>query len=295
MDESVSFIGAGRVGQSLARLLQMHGFAIGALVCRNMENATKAVRFVGAGVASTDMSAATRSRMVFLTVPDDLIASVCTKLSALSLWRTEHVVIHCSGVLGVAALAAAQADGAAVLSLHPMQSVADPQTGVEILPGAFFGLEGCERGLASGMRLVKALNGKPLPLLPGTKDAYHAAAVLASNYIVALIDIAAHLMEKAGIERADAARALAVLGSGTIRNIQTYGIPAALTGPIDRGDIGTVARHLAVLQAEPDIEHVYKLLGRRVVSLARQKQGQDSQALAEIASLLEYGKTTQLN
>ncbi len=292
MGTSVSFVGAGRVGSSLARSLRTRGFKIGALVCRTLARAEEAALAVGGGGASTELGDAAAADIVFLTVPDSAIERVCMDLAARGMWRGEHTVVHCSGALSLGVLQAAADQGAAVLSLHPMQSVADPISGAASMVGSFFGVEGCQRGLAVGEMLVHALGGRALRIAPGGKAAYHAAAVMVSNYLVALMDMGCDLLVQAGLPRTEALAALLPLASGTLANILNQGIPAALTGPIERGDATTVARHLHVLGEHGELREIYSLLGGRLVQLATQKGSASQEDLAAIAALL--GRETNL-
>jgi predicted short-subunit dehydrogenase-like oxidoreductase (DUF2520 family) len=283
-EDAVSFVGAGRVGMSLARLLRERGYAIDTLVCRSPERAKAAVAFVGEGVPATEAARALTSAFVFLTVPDDAVGAVCGDLAPG--WQARHTVVHCSGVLGIDVLAPAAAAGAAVLALHPLEAVPHPDVGIKALPGAFFGLEGCPRGMRLGRRIVDALGGQVLAVSPGGKAAYHAAAAVASNYLVTLCDVALTLMESAGVARHAALPALLRLMTGTLSNIETQGIPEALTGPIERGDAATVVRHLEALAGQAELREIYQMLGRRTLLLAERKRPQMQAQLQAVAPLL---------
>jgi len=284
---SVSFIGAGRVGSSLARALSTRGYEVNVLVRRSLARAEKTVARVGAGRASADVAEATEADIVFLTVPDSAIEQVCNDVAARDLWQPRHTVVHCSGALNLQVLRAAADRGSAVLSLHPMQSVADTLSGAESMIGSYFGLEGCGRGLIVGEQLVQALSGRALHIAPGGKAAYHAAAVMVSNYLVALMDVASDLFVQAGLPREDAVAALLPLAKGTLANIEQQGIPTALTGPVERGDVTTVASHMRILDENPELREIYSLLGRRTIHLAKKKGSASDSELAAIAALLQ--------
>ncbi|MGI6082423.1 MAG: Rossmann-like and DUF2520 domain-containing protein [Limnochordia bacterium] len=286
MGTSVSFIGAGRVGSSLARALSARGYEVDVLVRRTLAGAKETVLRVGAGRGSTDVGEAAAADIVFLTVPDGAIEQVCNDVAVRGLWEPRHTVVHCSGALSLRVLRAAADRGAAVLSLHPMQSVADTVSGAESLLGSFFGLEGCRRGLIVGEELVQALDGRALHIAPGGKAAYHAAAVMVSNYLVALMDVGCDLFVKAGLPREDAVAALLPLAKGTLANVEEQGIPRALTGPIERGDATTVVSHLRILDENPELKEIYCLLGQRTVHLAKRKGSAGEKELAAIAALL---------
>jgi predicted short-subunit dehydrogenase-like oxidoreductase (DUF2520 family) len=132
-------------------------------------------------------------------------------------------------------------------------------------------------------RLVIACEGHALPIDPGGKALYHAAAVFASNYAVALLAVAGRLMERAGVGEADAQAALAGLARGAVENVAGHGPAAALTGPVARGDADTVERHLARLSG-PE-RHLYCLLGREALKLARAR-GLSGEAVSRLEALL---------
>lgn len=280
-------MGAGRVGTSLARLLRVKGWEIKALVCRSMQKAEAAARLVGAGVPTTESTAVATAQVVFLTVPDNQIAEVSDELGRLGLWQPHHHVVHCSGCLGVDVLSAAAQAGAAVLSFHPLQSIADAESGVKLIPGSFFALEGCERGRVLGHELVAQLGGTGMTIRAGGKPYYHAAAVVMSNYLVSLTDVAMGLMHAAGVEAGAALGALLSLGSGALSNMAQQGVLEALTGPIERGDDATVREHLRVLAGYPEEMRVYRELGRRTARLALAKGAANPVGLRAVSELLE--------
>jgi predicted short-subunit dehydrogenase-like oxidoreductase (DUF2520 family) len=153
-----------------------------------------------------------------------------------------------------------------------MQSVSSPDAGVTSLPGSYFGLEGNQKGLEFGREIITAIAGVPLVTRQGSKAMYHAGAVMASNYLVVLLDLAVKMLAEAGVDRDQALAALAVLAQGTLQNVRAQGIPTALTGPIDRGDVGTVQEHLAALRDEHGLKNTYLVLGKYALELAKQKQ-----------------------
>jgi predicted short-subunit dehydrogenase-like oxidoreductase (DUF2520 family) len=192
-------------------------------------------------------------------------------------------VLHASGSLSVDVLAPLAARGHPVAGMHALAAIADPVEGAERLRGATFGVEGQGPARALAERLVAACGGRVLPIRPGGKALYHAAAVFASNYAVALLSVAERLMTQAGIPADDAQPALAALAAGAVENVAARGPAAALTGPIARGDAETVERHLSRLSgADRD---VYCLLGLEALELA-EARGTDPAALARLRTLL---------
>ncbi|MBC7325098.1 MAG: DUF2520 domain-containing protein, partial [Moorella sp. (in: Bacteria)] len=196
-------------------------------------------------------------------------------------------VIHMSGSLTSAVLEPARRAGAWALSLHPLQSCADADRAVANLPGSVFSLEGDREALPLGKRLVGDLEGEYFIIRPEAKPLYHAAACVASNYLVSLIDLSRRLMQAAGMEPEMAARALAPLIEGTLANINEKGIPASLTGPIARGDFSTVLDHLKAMEATvPELGEIYRALGRYTAGVAGRKGSIDARKVAMFARML---------
>ncbi len=218
---------------------------------------------------------------ILLAVPDTAVPEVAARLAGRELPHGIPV-LHLSGVLELEVLAPLAQAGCSVGALHPLCSVSDPVAGVERLRGAWFGVEGegAARGLAA--RIVLAAAGRILPLPSGTRALYHAAAVFASNYLVVLLAIAERLMERAGLPSEDVRAALTSLAAGALAEVAVRG-PAALTGPIARGDAETVRLHLARLS--DDEPRVYSVLGREALALARERL--DPVTVERLATLLE--------
>ena len=197
---------------------------------------------------------------------------------------------HCSGALSVEVLAPLHSRGYHVGSLHPLQALAHSVTGAERLRGSWFAISGEVEATAVARRLVAELGGSPLTIPVARRPLYHAAAVVASNYLPALLASAARLLMIAGVDEDKAVPALLPLMRGTLENVAELGLAAAPTGPISRGDVETVRLHLRSL---PDREgRVYRDLGREVVKLA-EARGLDrdsAEALRELlGSVVEAG------
>lgn len=219
---------------------------------------------------------------VLLAVPDAAVPGVAARLAGLPL-PPQVPVLHLSGSLEMEALAPLARAGRPVGGVHPLCAVADPVEGADRLRGAAFGVEGEGAARALAERVVRAAAGTVLELAPGSRAAYHAAAVFASNYVVGLLAVAERLMESAGIPAERARPALAGLAMGAVENVRDGGPAAALTGPVARGDAETVARHLARLSG--DERRLYSLLAAGALRLARER-GLDAASAARIAALI---------
>lgn len=209
-----------------------------------------------------------RSAVVLVATGDDAIGGAARELAALGTVRPEHAVLHLSGLLDRGALAPLEPSGAALGSFHPLQSVADPATAAERLAGAYAALEGDDRALAAGERLALALGMHPVRLAPDAKVLYHAGAVIAGNYPLALAGVAERVAREAGVPPDVAARMYLPLLAGAAANAALLGPARALTGPVRRGDAATIRLHLAAL--EPADRELYRMLGRAALALARE-------------------------
>lgn len=205
--------------------------------------------------------------VLLLAVPDSALAEVAYDLSMAGPAPPGCAVFHLSGALSTEVLAPLHAVGYTVGSLHPLQAVADPWLSSDRLIGAAFALAGEPAAVVAGRRIVDALEGRALVIPPAKRPVYHAAAVVASNYLVALMAFAVRLMQQAGIEEESAVPALLPLVRGTLDNLEQLGVSAALTGPVPRGDVDTVRLHLVRLSGEDRV--LYCALGRELLRLAR--------------------------
>ncbi len=205
---------------------------------------------------------------VLLAVPDGVIGEVAGTLAALGNPGEGCVALHHSGAQTAEILAELAERGYATGSLHPLQTVADARHGVERLRGAYFSFEGDERARAAAIEIVEASAGRMLDLRSADKVRYHAACVFASNYVVACAGAATQLLaDAASISEEEALQALMPLWRGAVANLDEAGLPRALTGPVVRGDLVTVRRHLGALDG--DMRDLYRHLALRALDLSR--------------------------
>jgi len=269
----IAIIGPGVVGRSIGRLLKENRFPIAAVAGRSSEGVRSALEFIGGGRAGRSPAAAARGAdVVFLTTPDRMIRPVCEEIAAAKGFKRGAVVFHCSGAHGASLLASARAREACVAALHPLQSFASPEEAVRFMRGTYFTFDGDEKAAAVAGRIVDALGGKMVRIAPGNRALYHAASCVLSNYLVSIADLGLIMLKLAGLNEAEAAQAARPLLRGTVENIGKLGLPAALTGPIARGDVETVERHLKALAPLPrDIRRLYCELGLYTVRVAQRK------------------------
>ena len=201
--------------------------------------------------------------LLILAVPDDVLATLAESIADTGTVGPSSTVLHCSGLHGRSILAPLYSSGAALGSLHPLQTFTDPAGEPDALVGAAAVVEGDARAVEAARALAEALGMSPVVVVAASgKARYHAAAVFASNYLVVLADIAARLAFDAGIGD-DADTIFLPLMQGTLAHLAQGDPAAALTGPIRRGDAGTVKLHLAALDGPA--RELYVALGKRGV------------------------------
>jgi predicted short-subunit dehydrogenase-like oxidoreductase (DUF2520 family) len=278
MKKSVAIIGAGSVGSSVGCLLSRAGYRITSVMTPSIASASMAAGFIGAGEPTTNLkTAVSGAEIVFITTPDRVIKEVCQAAAKGGGLMPGAVVVHMSGAHTLDLLDAARAAGAYRAVLHPLQSVPNRQRGLQNLPGSSFRVEADPEAEGVAKELVTALGGNELKLPKWRPDRhsaalYHAGAVAVSNYFVAVVAFGLQFYEALGADRREALKAVLPLIRGTLDNIETIGVPRALTGPIERGDIETIRGHLdAMRQRAPGLLPLYRALARQTVAVARDK------------------------
>jgi predicted short-subunit dehydrogenase-like oxidoreductase (DUF2520 family) len=221
--------------------------------------------------------------VLLLAVPESALPEVVYELARFGAAPPGCVALHLSGVLSTDVLEPLHRGGYAIGSLHPLQAVADPWLAAERLHDVTFTLSGEPAAVAAGRRLAHALGGATLVIAPNLRTVYHAGVTMASSYLVALIDASVRVLAQAGIPEDAALRALVPLLHGTLENVRQLGIPAALTGPIPRGDADVVRLHLARLSGPERV--LYCDLGRDLLEVAR-GAGLDAARADEIEAML---------
>lgn len=283
----IGIAGAGRIGQALGRLLVERRQPVVAIASREFARAEAGAAFLGGGVEPVSLAELPgRAERVLIAVPDDAVTEVAATLAEAGM--RGGMAVHTSGALDPDALAPLQARGVSCAALHPLQTVATREQGLTALAGSAYAIAGDGAALRWAEQMAQLLDGQVLRILPGRRPLYHAAAVMASNYLTGLIDAAVMLMGEAGIEEREALRAIAPLVRASVENSLALGTPAALTGPIERGDCRTVAAHLAALAGAPaSIAELYRHAGLHVVELARRKN--PAARLEDLETLLRHG------
>ena len=280
----IGFIGAGTVGTALAVRLKERGYSITAVNSRTLASAERLAGMVdGCRVHRNPQDVAEDADVVFITTTDDAISSIASQLK----WHPGQGVAHCSGADSLDILAPAARAGAMVGAFHPLQTFASITHAIENVPGSTFALEAEKPFMSTLREMAIALKGRPIELKPGDKVIYHTAAVLACNYLVTLVKLATDLWQTFDVSPGEATQALLPLLRGTINNLDNIGLPDCLTGPIARGDLGTIRKHLAAIEDRaPALLTAYRELGCQTLPIALAKGKIDEQTAKELQELL---------
>ncbi|MCA0453294.1 MAG: DUF2520 domain-containing protein [Chloroflexi bacterium] len=278
---SLGFVGAGKVGTTLARLLHERGYDVGYVYSRHSPHAQGLANGVEARVAASVREVALYCDLVFLTVADDAVQSVATGIHDVPL--AGKGVVHTSGMHDAALLHALADQGAMIGCLHPAFPFATVEDSVLRLPGSTFAVQASDKLLREWLDdIVRALSGQVIYIAEGKKALYHSALVFASNYGVTLYAIAQRLLGVTGASSAAADKALNALVTGMVRNIEAQGIPNALTGPLLRGDVNTITAHLEALRGEDtQLQDLYMRLAEQTLPLV-EARGVDTTAIKTI-------------
>lgn len=287
-------IGAGPIGQSMGYILAQNDYQILGFISRSLASAKKGVKLIGEGVATTEYDDfISEADLIFITTPDQNIEQVAQDLFTKDLVSRASCLVHMSGACSSKILANDKKVGR--LSLHPLQSIADVETGIEKLPKSFFTIEGNKLGLEVGQKILEFINADYQIISTKDKPVYHAAACVASNYLVAIINLAFDLNEEIGISKNSSRAGLLPLLEGTLHNIKELGPTQALTGPISRADKETIQNHLNSLEemlTEDKLE-LYRKLGQYTTELAKKKGSITSDQVTELNNLLIGGESCE--
>ena len=269
----IAIVGAGNVGRTLGRLCHEAGHEISDVVCRSKRSADAAVKFIGAGHAWASARVnLSRADLVLVSTPDSRIQCAVELIERDASAIGRPVVLHTSGAIASDELGALRAFGMSVGSCHPLQTFESPHSALTLVASSYFCIEGEARASRAARRLVRDIRARFFEIPTEMKSLYHAAAVMASGGVVALLSFSLEMLVRCGLSASEAQRVLLPLVEGTVANVSAIGPERALTGPVRRGDSGTVARNLAALRSvDPDAAELYRQLALRAVALVENR------------------------
>jgi predicted short-subunit dehydrogenase-like oxidoreductase (DUF2520 family) len=290
MPKSFAIVGAGRVGRALGRGLHEAGWKVTIVASRSESSARGAVRFIGggrpaAGIPATVAAATT----TLIAVPDDAIGLVAEELARKAGNNLPgKVVLHTSGALDTSMLEPLRQCGAAVGTMHPLQTF----NGVSVPPlaGRVFAIEGDEMAVRMARRIARSLGGVPVGISAARKPLYHAAGAFAAGLCLALEEAGVRLLMTAGLKQREAQRALLSLTRQVLENCEKLGPQKAWTGPLARGDFGVVASHEEALrQVQPEFLHAYRAVNRLAALVLSHDSSAMLRELDEISGSAQHG------
>ena len=261
----IGFIGAGKVGTSLGRLFVQHDLEVTGYYSRTPEHAEQAAEFTQSRSFDTLEDICQASDTLFLTTPDGVISQMWNTIAKLPI--KSKCICHCSGALPSSVFTDAETLGVQVCSVHPLLAVSDRFSSWEQLEGAFFTLEGtCAAEMDA---LMHRCGAQTATIAAEDKARYHLAACVVSNLAVGLSDWGMQLLTQCGFTAQQAQTALSPLILGNAQAICAKGPRDALTGPAERGDLGTIRSHMNCLSFGE--QQLYALLTRRLCDIAQRK------------------------
>ncbi len=284
---NLSIIGCGNVAKTMAFLWhQSASVEITDIVNRSQANADESLAFIGAGKALGSFSELRPADIFVIGCGDDHIESCLDELLEQNIVQANTIVFHFSGAKSSVVLAKATALGAKCASLHPVKSFAKPASAIESFSGTYCGLEGDDVACDVLEKLIESIGGHCFNVTSENKLLYHAASVFACNYLTALQELSIRAFEQSGVERGLAMKILEPIVKETTENIFELGTANALTGPIARGDHKLVAEQFtAVKDWDKDAADIYRLLGKLILDLSKQKGDGDKADLASFEGL----------
>ena len=285
----IGFIGAGKVASSFGRYLHGLGVDIGGYYDRNRDKTILAADSTESAAFMDAASLAANCDIIFITTRDDQITGACEALCSGGAVMKHHSIGHMSGAHSSEILVSARDLGASVFSLHPLQAFADGKKAMKELPDTYFSLEGEDAALIKMERMLKQIGNPYFKIKAEHKSLYHLSAVIFSNYLITLIDSGLDALENSGIDRINGFAAMKPLIMGTIANIAAMGTEKALTGPIARGDSGTIETHLTALDELnlTELKSFYKYMGTKTIALAEKSALHAPEKAAALRRLME--------
>lgn len=275
----IGFIGAGKVGFSFGKYFTINNIPVSGYYSRNIDTAIEAANFTNTNYFKSISDLVTNSDVIFITTPDDVISEIWNEIKNLSV--KNKVICHCSGALSSKIFSNRENHNIYGYSTHPIYAFSDKYNSYKNLNEAIITIEGDEEKIQVVKDIFNATQNKIKVISWEIKSLYHAAAVFGSNHVIALAETGISLLIKCGFTYDEAVKSLYPLMLNNIKSIGNVGIVKSLTGPLERGDIKTIANHLEVLDEED--RELYKLLSKKLIKIAKTKNpGRDYMEIEKV-------------
>lgn len=279
----IGFIGTGRLGKALALSFMDHGLCVAAVGSLTLDESAPLAEAIAGCVNCTPQQVVDQCDLVFVTTVDGAIESSTAALR----WRAGMAAVHCSGATEVAALDKASLDGAMTGGFHPMQTFGDPEAARRSLPGCTITIEAPPPLFAVLQAIATRLACRVNLLPPGMRGRYHAAAGYASQFINVILREASLIWQSWGANEDDAVAALLPLVQGTLASIAGAGLARGMPGPVSRGDILSIDKHLASLATlDEPLQRLYREMCSRSIALGREAGGVNAQQAQQLQQML---------
>jgi predicted short-subunit dehydrogenase-like oxidoreductase (DUF2520 family) len=291
-NESITIIGAGRLGGALALALARKNHLVENLAVRNTAKAERIAALIEpkpAIITAKDYSKI-NSEIILITTQDSEIGTVAESLARAI--NYEPQVFHTSGSLSSEILHSLKQVGCQTGSIHPLVSISDAELGAERFTNAYFCVEGDKKAILTAGKIVKTLSGKSFSVATEYKALYHASAVTACGHLVAVVDAALEMLTACGLAEKDARQILLPLIQSTVENLTQQNASEALTGTFARADRETLDKHIKILRetVSPEALEIYLQLGARSLHLA-ERQGANRENLEKMRRQIMLAKT----
>lgn len=285
MSISYSVIGVGKLGKSLTAALHRAGYPLISLWNHNTDKARKLIGqlHLNADYGRLPSRAEDVGDIIFICVPDRQIESLVNQLTSIEL--KGKIVVHTSGGHPASVLQPLAENGASVAAFHPLQTFSGLLS-PEVFENVWISIQGDQEAVSGLELLAKNLGAHPVEVSEDDKIRLHIAAIFASNYLVTLMDLARRSVEAPEL-RQNLPHMFRALMDQTLTNIRMQGPEKALTGPLSRGDISTVSKHLKKLEANRDLSEMYRLLGKATLPLVERNGELDQELISQLTSLLD--------
>ncbi len=289
---TLNIIGCGRLAKTLARLWHQHNLlVINQVLNRTPASGEAAVAFIGAGTAPAGIDQLSEADFWLIATDDATIAPVAETLARSHVLRPGDIVFHCSGALASDILSPLREQDVRVASAHPLHAFSDPLSSVASFAGSFCALEGVPAAVERLTTIFQQIGGRPISIAPENKVLYHTASVMASNFLVVLLDASLKTFAAAGIDQAQAKEILRPITHSMIDAVLDADPAAALTGPIARGDVTIIEKQLnALAERVPALMGVYREMGLHNIEIAKIKGQANPENLSKLKSQFENPK-----
>lgn len=281
----MSFIGAGKVGTALGLYLQRSGFHIEGYYSKSESSTQRAAGLTQSKVIKSMAELVVSSDFIWITVNDDGLEEIDEQLAGVEELTKQHIIAHTSGAYPASILKNLKEKGCDIFSIHPLQAFKELEVSVEALKSTTFAIEGKSKGLDQIKGIFEKTHNPYFILEEKAKTLYHVGACMLSNYLVTLMDSGFNLLEQAGLRREEIFSAVEPLIMGTLENIKMKDPRNALTGPLARGDVKTILRHIQAIEQEvPSESVIYQSMGLKTIEMleASQETIKNKEAMKEI-------------